>query len=132
MAFTVPTFNLECEIWSGPWVSKSYRETVPCNLALGRRVQQQFYDDLVAGYQPGSIAMALLVPALTDLRDKNQGYDADVLEVPVGSGRWYGLNCYDDVGKGFDNEYRLAIITKISDAIDHTQYPDLDWPTPCP
>lgn len=132
MAFSVPTFNLVCEVWSGPWLAKSFRFSSPCNLAFGRRVQQQFLDFDTPELVVGTFQMALLLPALTDLRDRNQGFDNDVIEVPVGSGRWYGLNSYDDVGKGFDNEYRLALVTKISQAMDATKYAGLDWPFPCP
>jgi len=134
MAFSVPAFPITCEVWNGPWLGKTLRlPAQPCNLALGRRVQQQFLDDPDQVATSGmSLQLALLLPPLTDLRDPYQGFPQDVIECPSGSGRWYGLLAYDDVGKGFPNEYRLAILVKIGNVIDPVQYPGLFWPTPCP
>jgi hypothetical protein len=121
-----------CKVYTGPWLTKVFRFEVECNLALGRRVQQQFQDFDVPEDQASSLQMGLLLPALTDLRDQFQGGQNDVIEVPSDSGRWYGLECYDDVGKGFSNEYRLAVISKIAEAVDGTAYAGLEWPIPCP
>jgi len=133
MSLLPPTFNITCEIWSGPFVGKDLRITLqPCNLAIGRRVVQQYQDDAVAQVAVASLQMTLLLPAGTDLRDAWQGWPNDVIECPSGSGRWYGLVAWDDVGKGFPNEYRLAIITKIGNAVDGTLYPGLFWPSPDP
>jgi hypothetical protein len=134
MAFSVPTFNLVCDVYSGPWSGKVLRiHHLPCNLAFGRRVQQSFLDDWFQVPTSGlSLQMGLLVPALTDLRDPFQSFAPDVIECPAGSQRWYGLLAYDDVAKGFSNEYRFAIIVKIGQVIDATQYSGLFWPTPAP
>jgi hypothetical protein len=132
MSFTVPSFNLSCDVYSGPWLTKAFRFNVMGNLAFGRRVQQQFQDDDVPEPQVSSLQMTLLLPPLTDLHDKWMGHENDVLEVPSGSGRWYGLECFDDVGKGFGNEYRIVILTKIGAAVDLTRYAGLVWPTPVP
>lgn len=134
MSFTPPTFNLVCDIYSGPWMGKSLRlPSHPCNLALGRRVQQNFLDNWFQVPTSGmSLQLALLLPALTDLRDPFMGFPPDVIECPAGSGRWYGLQCFDDVGKGFPNEYRFAIVLKIGNVIDPGQYPGLFWPNPVP
>jgi hypothetical protein len=132
MAFAVPTFNLTAAIWTGPYKTKIHRFDVRCNLAFGRRIQQPVVDDLDAYSITGTLQMALLFPALTDLHDFNSGHDNDVIECPIGTGRWYGLIAYDDVGKGFSNEYRLAVVSKISEAVNPTEYPGLLWPTPTP
>lgn len=132
MAFTVPTFNIVCEVWSGPWLTKSFRFESDCNLAFGRRVQQQALDDAVAEVAVGSVQMGLLLPKGTNIRDNNQGYPNDIFEVPAASGRWYQLIAYDDVGGGFENEYRLAVIVKISQYVDPVLYAGLQWPLPCP
>lgn len=132
MAFSVPTFPIDCDVYSGPWLTKAFRFNTVCNLALGRRVQQQFQDFDVPEVQASSLQMALLVPLLTDFHDKAMNLENDVIECPAGSGRWYGLEAFDDVAKGFDNEYRIAIITKISAAVDSTRYAGLYWPTPVP
>jgi len=132
MAFTVPTFNLAVDIWSGPWLTASLRISTMGNLAFGRRVQQQFQDFEVPQVEGASLQMGLLLPAGTDLHDGFQGFPSDVIEVPSGSGRWYGLVAYDDVGKGFSNEYRFALITKIAQNVDPVRYLGLFWPTPVP
>jgi len=63
------------------------------------------------GIHPGSV---LLVAALTDLRDhfSTPGTHGDSIEVPAGSGRKYYCYIVDDVGKGFPNEHRYAILLK--------------------
>lgn len=132
MAFSVPTFNIHCEVWSGPWLSKSFRFETECNLALGRRVQQSIIGNTDPYFSPISLQMDLLLPKGTDIRDLNQADSADVIECPTGSGRWYIVNAYDDVGGGFDNEYRLAILTKISQGRDVGEFLGLFWPRPCP
>jgi len=132
MAFSIPNFNLLCDIWEGPFPTKTLRVAdVPCNLALGRRVQSLFVDPTNILTAPA--APNLLLPAGTDVRDVDCDVtDSDFVEVPKGSGRWYIVLLVDDVGKGFDNEYRIAAIAKISERIDSTAYAGLWWPTPIP
>jgi hypothetical protein len=132
MAFTVPDFNLTCDLYSGPYVGRVLRiGSLPCNLAMGRRVQQLFVE--YSNSTAGPAAPSLLVPAGTDARDPSTGQvDLDIVEVPAGSGRWYGIMCVDDVGKGFGNEYRLLAMTKIYQALDTTKYAGLHWPVPIP
>lgn len=130
MAFTVPTFNLTVDVWNGPWLTKSLRMSVQGNLTPGRRVQQFWLDFSIPELVLGALQMGLLLPAGTDLRTQYQGFPPDVLEVPAGSGRWYQLVDFDDVGKGFSNEYRFAVIQKIGNALDAALYPGLFWPTP--
>jgi len=130
VAFSLPDFNLLCDVYSGPFVTKVLRlADVPCNLALGRRVQQQTQDygaGLFGGANP-----CLLLPPLTDVRDASQGIpDQDLVEVPKGSGRWYGVNVVDDVAKGFSNEYRIAALYKAFGALDPAKFGTLLWPTP--
>lgn len=132
MAFTVPTFPIMCKVYSGPWLTKAFRFEVECNLALGRRVQQQFQDYDVPEVQASSLQMGLLLPALTDLHDNYMNEENDVIEVPSDSGRWYGLECFDDVAKGFGNEYRIAILSKIGEAVDNVRYAGCVWPNPVP
>jgi len=132
MAFTTPTFNLLCDIWEGPFLMKTLRlADVPCNLALGRRVQQLFVDPVQPLTAPA--CPNLLLPPLTDVRDQDCNTTvSDFVEVPKGTGRWYIVLLVDDVGKGFPNEYRLAAIAKISAHIDGAAYAGLFWPTPIP
>jgi len=131
MAFSVPTFNLECNVYTGPWTTKVLRLiALPCNLALGRRVQ--INGAAFFGFPDGAASPSLLVPALSDVRDAGNATGQDIIEVPLGSGRWYEVNIVDDVGKGFSNEYRIVSMFKICQAVNATEYPGLFWPTPIP
>ena len=132
MAFTVPEFPLQVDIYTGPWATRSLRISTFCNLAPGRRVYT-----LPAGEDAGSFIATttsyLLLPALTDIRDWScAGHQTDFVEVPAASGRWYGVQVVDDAGKGFPNEHRVAIISKVFSFLNATLYPGLNWPTPIP
>lgn len=130
MSFTLPNFNLTCEIFSGPWVTRVSRGTSPCNLASGRRgrVFGDFQDgDAIITTGPAY----LLFPAGTDVRDMNCNIPAqDTIECPQGSGRWYLVALVDDVGKGFPNEHRYAMLYKASERVNAANFPGLFWPTP--
>jgi hypothetical protein len=54
--------------------------------------------------------MELLLPMRTDIRASWNGASEDLVEVPAGSLRFYGVYWVDDVGRGFLNEYRLALL----------------------
>lgn len=134
MAFTLPDFNLVCDVYAmpgGTWSTRALRTAgVACNLALGRRVQQMtvdFPDSIL-----GAAAPSLLLPPLTDVRDYACGGTADMVEVPSGSGRWYQVALVDDIGKGFANEHRIAWIYKAAQAYSATRYSGLVWPSPIP
>lgn len=132
MAFSVPVFNLVCTLARGRFLTRTVIDSaLPCNLAMGRRVQTQTFDLAQPQYQPAQ--PHLLVPALTDVRDFSTvgavgSYD--MVEVPAGTGRWYRVGIVDDVGKGFPNEYRMLGIMKICEFLDSTEYAGLFWPTP--
>jgi hypothetical protein len=131
MAFSVPNFNLVCDVWSGPWVGKFLRlHDLPCNLAMGRRVQPYLSEPFDA--PNGQASPCLLVPKLSDIRDEFCGSQSDIVEVPRGSGRWYSVGLVDDVGKGFDNEYRLCSLRKVSGSVYPGNFPGLLWPIPIP
>lgn len=131
MSFTVPEFPLVCNLFRGPWTARALASSPDCNLAWGRRVGQ-----IEIGLTPfgdaGGNVMQLLLPKGTDVRTVLNAVTNDVVEVPAGSGRWYGVAGVDDVGKGFANEYRLAIIVQICEALDPAAYPGLFWPVPIP
>lgn len=54
--------------------------------------------------------MTLLVPKLTDIRDRLHVGGSDTVEVPAGSGRYYEAVYVDDLGKGFANEHRGVLL----------------------
>lgn len=135
MAFSVPTFNLLCDVYTGPWLTKVLRiSALPCNLALGRRGKKWMFIDVYIDYS--SVSPDLLVPALSDVRDHSTsspvGAYADIIECPAGTGRWYWVNSVDDVGKGFPNEYRMCGLQKILEWQDPVNYAGAKWPTPIP
>ncbi len=134
MPITLPTFNLLCDIYTGPWLTKAFRLQSPCNLAWGRRVNTP---SITGSFVPGgnvNVLMDLLLPPLTDIRCCQQANPPvlDVVEVPTGSGRWYGVAAVDDSGKGFANEHRIAVLTPIYDALDSVKFAGASWPTPMP
>lgn len=121
MSFTLPTFNITCNVWSNGVnpLANPPRATFPCNLAFGRRVQ----NNPTAGGIPG-IRMTLLLPVGTDIRSQFNASGYDTVEVPAGSGRLYWVQGVDDIGKGFPNEHRAALIYATSGYGF--------WPTPTP
>lgn len=120
MAYTLPEFNLSCNIFRyvappGPLVVVA--SSPDCNLQFARRPAlpfPQFADNEII-----PMSMWLLLPPLTDIRGP-QCYPAinttiaDLVEVPAGSGRFYLVFGVDDVGKGFGNEFRCAGIGQTS------------------
>jgi hypothetical protein len=130
VAFTLPQFPLTCEIFSGPYLARVSRATSVCNLALGRR------GVVLPDFEFGTTQIAtgptyVLFPPGTDVRDMNCNIPAqDLLELPQGSGRWYSVSLVDDVGKGFANEHRYAIVNKVSQRVNATDFAGLFWPIP--
>lgn len=116
MAFRLPSFNIVCNITPPdvpgvPGVPTG-APRVPlqmCQLCYGRRVN---VSSTGGTGSPGvlTIAMSLLLPALTDLRGPQDSVSFDMVEVPAGSGRWYQVIGVDDIGKGFSNEHRTGAI----------------------
>jgi hypothetical protein len=131
MAYSVPTFNLSVGVYTGPWLTKVFRAFVPCNLRMGRGslviLPTDGNGEAAYGIQPN-----LLVPAGSDIRDGSCYLEPDLLEVPAGSGRWYVAMNVDDVGKGFENEFRLVTIGKIYQGAGGGTYTGLFWPFPIP
>jgi len=104
MAYTIPTFNLICDLYTGPPgvippVGPA-RLTVLVNLSPGRRVMMPS-----AGFL---VLMEVLLPAGTDIRGGMSATGSDIIELPQGSARYYKVLGVDDVAKGFANEYRIA------------------------
>jgi hypothetical protein len=134
MVYTLPTFNLSCNVFSmggGTWATRSLRiGLLPCNLAMGRRVQQ--YSLGTANDSTNAAAPSILVPPLSDVRDFSSGGQADMIECPAGSGRWYQVLGVDDIGKGFANEHRLVWAEKAFQQLDPGRFFGCQWPVPIP
>jgi hypothetical protein len=131
MAFTVPTFNLLCNVFPlpAPFIVPRL-VNVPCNLQFGRRPQS--FSGGLASETLAPILMSLLVPALTDLRCAAQADEGDVIECPAGSGRFYLTLGVDDVGKGFPNEFRVAVMIAGSQYTIIAGFAGVSWPIPMP
>lgn len=131
MAFTIPTFNLMCNVFTVVAGVPTLRDTIPCNMASGRRVSQLFGAAEEDGELYGVVPL-LLVPMGSDVRDTSCGAEADLIEAPAGTGRWYMVTCVDDMAKGFSNEYRIVSVGKIW-GFSGSGIPSLPpWPTPIP
>jgi hypothetical protein len=121
MAFTLPTFNLVCNVWRGGNPTSNPPDVVSfCNLTPNRRVYFPMIEPAIDARFP-VMFLTLLLPALTDVRMYNVVTGPDVVEVPAGSHRFYQVQQVDDVGKGFANEHRFALIL-----------PVVPWPQPIP
>ena len=123
MPYSLPTFNLLCNIWHPPYVIPPIggpsESIVPCQLRdPGRGPSETQRNPTTLNWQPG---FTLLVPKLTDVRDAYSPGGADLIECPAGSNRWYQANYVDDVAKGFPNEYRKVFLCKAG-----------TWPSPIP
>jgi len=131
MAYILPDFNLTCDIYTGPWLTKVFRLSSDCNLAIGRRVMFIPFDwaNQAPTYAPLS---QLLLPPLTDVQDASVTGEPDIIECPAGSGRWYRVAGVDDMGKGFPNEHRFAMISKIYEQLNNVAFAGLQWPNPIP
>jgi hypothetical protein len=130
MGFRLPTFNLNVNIWgAGSHVGNPADRTCVGNLSPGeRRSMIGSSEDFanLAGLTPPMLGMVLmtqfmylLVPKLTDIRswDFSGGFDpCDCVEVPAGTGRYYMVTAVDDVGKGFANEHRFAVLLALTPA----------------
>lgn len=123
MAFVLPTFNLTTDIWTaGTYPAGAPRLVdVPCQLRAPS-ASNAANAVPVAG---ATVTMIVLLPAGTDIRDRfNLPINSsDVLEIPKGSGRSYTVVIVDDIGKGFPNEHRFAVLLKVL---------GFPWPTPSP
>jgi len=114
-----PTFNLTCNLKTGPLHTVTRLSPI-CNLAWGRRVNVASTGGTSEIGVP-LVTVTLLLPALTDIRGPQSSGGPDLVEVPAGSGRTYLVAMVDDIGKGFANEHRAAVLQQTG-----------IWPTPIP
>jgi len=120
MSYSLPTFNLTCNVWRNGNATTNPPDLTPaCNLTFGRITSPSA--GITNGVLVPSNYMFLMVPKLTDIRDHFCASDTDTVEVPAGSGRFYNVATVDDIGKGFQNEHRCCTILKTG-----------VWPQPIP
>jgi hypothetical protein len=116
MGFIVPQMPLKANVWSTPTsppVGAPRIANLDCNLAWGRRVGVPSTGGTGA-LGVVLMTMTLLVPKGTDLRsDPDRGVAADLVEVPAGTARYYWVAFVDDLGRGFPNEHRGAILVPV-------------------
>jgi hypothetical protein len=118
-SYKPPTFPISAVIYTGQnFVPASARLLVSCNLAVGRSVQVQGWFPLDGS---DSLFTKALFPRGTDVRDRFSEGGADGIECPILSNRFYVVLAVIDVGSGFSNEYRMAVLAKTG-----------TWPTPLP
>lgn len=122
MPFVIPQMPLEVHIWRTTPIPPTDPPDVICmgNLAWGKRV------GVPSTGGTGTLGvvlmtMTLLVPKGTDIRGDAEGITPDIVECPAGSGRYYVCYFVDDLGKGFLNEHRGAILGH-----------GYNWPVPTP
>jgi len=127
MSFSVPTFNLDVNIWRHSSSVSSPPDVVARgNLAWGRRIAPA-----TGGTGNfGITSMTLLIPMRTDIRQGTLTTSTvgDYVEVPAGTGRYYGVVFVDDIGRGFPNEHRAALLVSAMNLGSVLLY----WPTPYP
>lgn len=119
--YTIPTFNLNVNIWR---VGNDVQANAPDVTSVGCLVNGRSGGFPIPAINFGTAAsmlteatklgqfMSLLLPKLTDVRGTQGGAGnlGDAVEVPAGSGRFYLAQWVDDVGKGFQNEHREAML----------------------
>lgn len=129
MPYRVPTFNLQCNVKTNagtlvvpvPPVFPYRLTDQACALVWGKRVNVASTGGTTAQGVPLQ-TISLLLPALTDIRGPASASGEDCVECPSGSGRWYCVYAMDDIGKGWPNEHRCAVLLPIL----------LTWPDPAP
>jgi hypothetical protein len=121
ISYSQPTFNLTCNVWRHGVPTTDPPALSPrCNLAWGKRVNVASTGGTGFIGIP-LVTMQLLLPKLTDVRGPQCPTGDDTIEVPAGSGRIYTVTFVDDIGKGFLNEHRCAILQQ-----------GTGWPEPIP
>lgn len=110
MPYTIPTFNITCDIFTSHAFGAAARlANIPCNLAWGKRVNAPATGGTTS-LGVVLIPMTLLLPATVDIRGTNSSTGDDGVEVPSGSGRRYTVLFADFVGYGFANAHKGAVL----------------------
>jgi len=146
MAYVVPQFPLAVGVWRYGSDVANPPDVVTTGNLVGGRSGIGVYGPILGNTGPSVYFqmiqtiryMQLLVPALTDIQPPQDatGLFGDCVEVPGGSGRFYAVIQVDDIGKGFPNEHRFAMIVPIIGSLGQQVAGiwncPLDWPVPIP
>lgn len=127
VAYRIPVFNLNVNIWRNSNVVGNPPDvTATCNLAAGERSQGliPYTDQLNAAHQTAAYfrsaaIMTVLLPKRTDVRPPGMqfpGISGDLIEIPAGSGVYYVVLGVGDIGRGFQNEHRFAVVVMLTGA----------------
>jgi len=123
VAFVLPTFNMTCDIYTFPYnfAGAPRIANQPCQLRAPAAQAAQFGSGLLAWVN----CMMLLLPPATDIRDSycTPINSSDAVVIPIGTNCRYLVMWVNDIGKGFPNEHRFAMIAKTNSG---------PWPVPIP
>jgi len=120
MNYRVPTFPATANIWRFGNAPPNPPDVVtPCQLLPGRRAIAPYVKVPVNTHVPA--VMHMMCPPGTDIRDGKAPAGADTCECPAQSGRLYNVAFVDDIGLGFSNEHRFAMMVGVP-----------TWPIPFP
>ena len=106
MAFNLPDFHLNADVFDGPWSgappTAAPRLSITCQ-STPNKVDRTFADN------------SLKCPSGTDVRDFYAGGLGlpDVVELPAGTGTFYEVVEVVDVAKNYPNEYRFVSMQKM-------------------
>lgn len=120
MSYGIPTFNLAVNIWHSSG-SAPPPLTPPDLVTVGNLRFMWTANAVNRGIPTARVFSSLSLPKGTDIRPEdgltNLAGSGDFVEVPAGTGRFYLVEVIEDVGKGFPNEYRSAILRQITSPI---------------
>jgi hypothetical protein len=112
MAYTVPQFNLLCDIWNAghvPSVDDPDAENVPCQFYLYSRGTFDVQPCELELYTPPIwIRMPIAEEALF--------VSGQVFECPAESGRYYRARFKERMHQGFANQYLIVVVVQCNDA----------------
>lgn len=147
MSYIPPTFNLSVNYWENTTFQTAWAAgagAVPAPTAVYQGQLRGWAPEAIATIGlPAVVCSRLLLPVGTDIRalvaaTNEWVFWCPVVEVPAASGRFYFVTAVEDTAKGFDNEYRQAVIFP-SYLYEGTAYSALAnwpyapvWPTPYP
>jgi hypothetical protein len=107
--FRLPTLNLTANVWHNSGVVPP--AGAPDIAGMACQLAWDHSGDIATPPAAQKHFMKMRVPPRSDLRDANSSTGPDVVEIPAGTARYYAVQLVDDVGRGFPNEFRQALVT---------------------